>query len=72
MSVSRPPGHRPRTATVIELRPISGSRSDNGITELAQRLNAELRDKEGEIGQLFPHVYGALNVPAVVKVRALS
>lgn len=37
-----------------------------------ERLNTELRDEQGELGQLFPHVYGALNVPAVVEVRALS
>lgn len=33
------------------------------------RLSAELRDEEGEPGELFPHLYGPLNLDAVVTVE---
>jgi uncharacterized protein (DUF952 family) len=32
------------------------------------RLGSELRVEEGESGQLFPHIYGPLNLDAVVQV----
>ncbi len=31
------------------------------------KLAAELREEEGEPGRLFPHIYGPLNLDAVVK-----
>jgi uncharacterized protein (DUF952 family) len=34
------------------------------------RLTAELREEEGEPGQLFPHIYGPLNLDAVVRAEA--
>jgi uncharacterized protein (DUF952 family) len=34
----------------------------------AERLSAELRYEEGEPGELFPHIYGPLNLDAVVAV----
>ncbi len=37
-----------------------------------ERLTSELRYEEGEPGELFPHVYGPINVAAVVgKKQAL-
>lgn len=35
------------------------------------RLEAELRYEESEPGQHFPHLYGPLNLGAVVEVREL-
>ena len=34
----------------------------------ADRLSSELRYEESEVDQLFPHVYGPLNLDAVVQV----
>ncbi len=34
-----------------------------------ERLASELRYEEGEPGELFPHVYGPINVDAVVGVK---
>ena len=34
-----------------------------------QRLKAPLKLEEGEPGQLFPHLYGELNLDAVVSTR---
>ena len=34
-----------------------------------ERLARELRYEEGEPGELFPHVYGPINVDAVVGVK---
>lgn len=36
------------------------------------RLAAELRYEEGEPGQLFPHLYGPLNLDAVTEARPLD
>lgn len=36
------------------------------------RLSAELRYEESEPGQHFPHLYGPLNLDAVVAVRDLN
>jgi uncharacterized protein (DUF952 family) len=33
------------------------------------KLAAELREEEGEPGQLFPHIYGPLNLDAVVRTE---
>jgi uncharacterized protein (DUF952 family) len=32
------------------------------------KLTSELREEEGEPGRLFPHIYGPLNLDAVVRV----
>lgn len=34
----------------------------------SDRVKAEIRYEEAEIGELFPHIYGELNVDAVYKV----
>ncbi|MBW4646158.1 MAG: DUF952 domain-containing protein [Goleter apudmare HA4340-LM2] len=34
----------------------------------ADQVKAEIRDEEAEIGEFFPHIYGELNVDAVVEV----
>lgn len=34
-----------------------------------QRLGAEVREEEGEPGERFPHLYGLLNLDAVVTVE---
>ncbi|MFV9505707.1 MAG: DUF952 domain-containing protein [Oscillochloridaceae bacterium umkhey_bin13] len=39
------------------------------ITVDPARLSAELRDEEGEPGEQFPHLYGPLNLDAVVTVE---
>ncbi|MDZ8188925.1 MAG: DUF952 domain-containing protein [Nostoc sp. ChiSLP02] len=31
----------------------------------ADKVEAEIRDEEAEIGELFPHIYGGLNIDAV-------
>ena len=36
-----------------------------------ERLTSELRCEEGEPGEMFPHVYGPLNVDAVTSVSVL-
>ena len=36
-----------------------------------ERLESELRYEEGEPGEMFPHVYGPVNVDAVVSVTVL-
>lgn len=36
------------------------------------RLQAELREEEGEPGQLFPHIYGPLNLDAVSRAEPIS
>ncbi|MDZ8078123.1 MAG: DUF952 domain-containing protein [Nostoc sp. SerVER01] len=33
-----------------------------------EKVQAEIRDEEAEIGELFPHIYGELNIDAVYKV----
>ncbi|MEH2067322.1 MAG: DUF952 domain-containing protein [Nostoc sp.] len=33
-----------------------------------QKIQAEIRDQEAEIGELFPHIYGELNIDAVYRV----
>jgi uncharacterized protein (DUF952 family) len=33
-----------------------------------EKVQAEIRYEEAEIGELFPHIYGELNVDAVYKV----
>ena len=35
------------------------------------RLEHELRDEEGEPGEVFPHLYGPLNADAVTRVKVL-
>ena len=34
-----------------------------------ERLTSQLRYEEGEPGELFPHVYGPINLDAVVAVK---
>ncbi|MDF2387096.1 DUF952 domain-containing protein [Nostoc ellipsosporum NOK] len=34
----------------------------------SQKVQAEIRYEEAEIGELFPHIYGELNVDAVYQV----
>ncbi|MDZ8025066.1 MAG: DUF952 domain-containing protein [Nostoc sp. DedQUE01] len=34
----------------------------------SDKVQAEIRDEEAEIGELFPHIYGELNIDAVYKV----
>ncbi len=36
------------------------------------RLQAELRYEEGEPGEAFPHLYGPLNLDAVIAVQPFS
>ncbi len=38
------------------------------LTIEGERLRAELRFEEGEPGELFPHIYGPLNLEAVIAV----
>ncbi|MDZ8110654.1 MAG: DUF952 domain-containing protein [Nostoc sp. DedQUE12a] len=33
-----------------------------------EKVKAEIRDEEAEIGELFPHIYGELNIDAVYQV----
>jgi uncharacterized protein (DUF952 family) len=48
-------------------------RSDLLLLEIdEERLNAELKYEEGMPGQLFPHIYGPLNLDAVVEVRPFT
>ena len=42
------------------------------LTIDVDRLTSELRYEEGEPGELFPHVYGPVNVDAVVGVREMG
>ncbi|BAY75616.1 hypothetical protein NIES25_20630 [Nostoc linckia NIES-25] len=32
-----------------------------------EKVHAEIRDEEAEIGELFPHIYGELNIDAVYR-----
>ncbi|WP_138503991.1 DUF952 domain-containing protein [Nostoc sp. PA-18-2419] len=34
----------------------------------SKKVQAEIRDEEAEIGELFPHIYGELNIDAVYQV----
>lgn len=34
----------------------------------SEKVQAEIRYEEAEIGELFPHIYGELNIDAVYKV----
>jgi uncharacterized protein (DUF952 family) len=34
----------------------------------SDKVQAEIRDEEAEIGELFPHIYGELNIDAVYQV----
>jgi uncharacterized protein (DUF952 family) len=34
----------------------------------SDQVQAEIRDEEAEIGELFPHIYGELNIDAVYQV----
>ena len=53
-------------------RRIFGGESGLVILEIdVERLTSELRYEEGEPGELFPHVYGPLNVNAISSVNAL-
>jgi uncharacterized protein (DUF952 family) len=38
----------------------------------SDRLTAELRLEESESGEIFPHIYGPLNLDAVLDVAALQ
>lgn len=38
----------------------------------AEKVHAEIRDEEAEIGELFPHIYGELNIDAVYQVIDFS
>ncbi len=42
------------------------------LTVDPSRLHAELRYEESEPGEAFPHLYGALNLDAVIAVRPFS
>ena len=42
------------------------------LTVDPERLTAEVRWEEGEPGQLFPHVYGPIELDAVTEVRELT
>jgi len=33
-----------------------------------EKVNAEIRDEEAEVGEFFPHIYGELNIDAVYQV----
>ncbi len=33
-----------------------------------EKVKAEIRDEEAEIGELFPHIYGELNIDSVYRV----
>jgi uncharacterized protein (DUF952 family) len=49
------------------------SRSDLLLLAIdTARLTAELRYEEGEPGVLFPHLYGPLNLEAVVETRPFA
>jgi uncharacterized protein (DUF952 family) len=37
-----------------------------------QRVPSEIKYEESEPGELFPHIYGSLNIDAVVKVMKLA
>lgn len=50
-------------------RRIFGAESGLLVLEInVEELAAELRYEEGEPGEMFPHVYGPLNVTAVTSV----
>ena len=42
------------------------------LTVDPERLTSELKWEEGEPGELFPHVYGPIDVDAVTAVRELT
>jgi len=51
---------------------IFGGQSGLVILEInVDLLTSELRYEEGEPGEMFPHVYGPVNVDAVTSVTAL-
>ena len=53
-------------------RRIFGAKPGLVILEInVKRLKSELRYEEGEPGEMFPHIYGPVNVDAVESVTVL-
>ena len=53
-------------------RRIFGGEAGLVILEInVKRLTSEIRYEEGEPGEMFPHIYGPLNIDAVTSVTVL-